>query len=359
MGNGMKRQHSLLSQILWQFSLCLIAIFAMATPLFYLLTKHFYAEDMEDLIKAVKAGRDIPAMDLEADIMAGMMIQYFIILAILAIALLLTLRLLTRRLWRPFEQTLGKIERYDLAHSDLPHLPEERTREFSQLNKALTALLKKDRRIYQAQKEFTENASHELQTPLAITRSKLDLLIQTGPGAEASRLIDDLYGLNMRMERLNRNLLLLAKIDNGQYDITGDVDPHECISQLLSGYKALYSNITYTATGRCPGVKANTILFECMLNNLVANAIRHTPAGGGAIGITLGRGDISVSNAAGGAPLDAGTMFRRFSKGGQQEAGCGLGLAIVKAICQYHGWGIHYDYRDNTHCFTVSMLPGR
>lgn len=96
-----------------------------------------------------------------------------------------------------------------------------------------------------------------------------------------------------------------------------------------------------------------------MLNNLVANAIRHTPAGGGAIGITLGRGTISVSNAAGGAPLDAGTMFRRFSKGGQQEAGCGLGLAIVKAICQYHGWGIHYGFKDNTHCFTVSLLPGR
>lgn len=352
------KQRSLLSRILWQFSLRLIGVFLLATPLFYYLTKHFYAEDMEDLIEAVRAGQDIPKLDLEADIMTGVMIQYFVILLVLGVAVLLTLRSLTHKLWKPFEHTLRQIEQFNLTQSTLPDLREESTREFSRLNQALLRLLQRDRRIYQAQKEFTENASHELQTPLAIIRSKLDLLIQTEHDEQTSALIDSLYQLNTRMERLNRNLLLLAKIENGQYQITEDIPLRGFVGSLLEGYHSLCPQIDFQAEAGChPKVKANAILLECLLNNLVANAIRHTIDSESPITITLNAHSLSVSNFAQGKALDADSLFERFHKGDAGEKGCGLGLAIVKAICDYHRWTIDYRFLpDRCHCFMIKFF---
>lgn len=351
------KEIGLLQRLVRQFSLCLAAIFLFATPLFYYLTRRYYAEDMEDLIEAVRAGKDIPKPDLEADIMAGMMIQYVVIFVVLAVAVVVTLRFLVDRLWRPFERTLSEIERFNLAQSEPPQLPQERTREFSRLNEALTRLLQKDKRIYRAQKEFTENASHELQTPLAIVRSRLDLLIQKDFDAETAAAIDELYRLNARMERLNRNLLLLAKIDNGQYEIGQTVQPVGFITGLLPGYRTLYPEVRLETDGDgdLVALRANPILLECLMNNLVVNAIRHTTQSGVPIRIRVAAGRLCVMNPAA-EPLRSEDIFNRFSKGAdgnRPSKGCGLGLAIVKAIADYHGWRVDYQYAEGQHCFSI------
>ena len=176
---------------------------------------------------------------MEEDIMHGVMIQFGVIVAVLAVAIVLTLRFISSRLWKPFDETLRQIERFHLESGSVPALPESDVAEFVRLNIALSSLMRNSLTSYRLQKEFTENASHELQTPLAVLRIRLDLLLQRSDlTCGQAELVQGLYETVSRLTRLNRNLLLLAKIDNNQYDGREAVDMdafissrHDCLRQ--------------------------------------------------------------------------------------------------------------------------------
>lgn len=153
---------SLSRKMLTQFVICIAVLLALATPLFYFLTKYYYAEDMADIIAAVKQGQPIPVIDLEEDIMQGVMLQFGLIVGVLAIAIVLTLRFISRRLWQPFDKTLRQIEGFRLEDGKLPVLPDTGIKEFARLNHSLETLMRNSLASYRTQKEFTENASHEL-----------------------------------------------------------------------------------------------------------------------------------------------------------------------------------------------------
>ncbi|WP_225230848.1 hypothetical protein [Phocaeicola faecium] len=152
----MKRR-SLSQMMLMQFAGCMAVLLLLATPLFYFLTKHYYAEDMIDIIEAVGQGQPIPALDLEQDIMQGVMLQFGIIALILAVAV----RFISRRLWKPFDETLHRVEGFRLENGILPVLPASAVSEFTRLNTTLQTLMQNNLTSYRMQKEFTENASHE------------------------------------------------------------------------------------------------------------------------------------------------------------------------------------------------------
>lgn len=357
----MRGKRSLLSKTFMQFAGCTVVCFVLTAPLFYLLTKHFYAEDMIGIIEAVERGQGIPPLDLERDIIAGMMLQFLIIFLAICLSLCVTMRFATKRLWLPFDDTLRKAEHFNLAQGETPVFKATDVREFSRLNRSLEQLMRKDRKIYRIQKEFTENASHELQTPLAVVRSKLDLLMQEDLTESQMRLVSDLYGLTMRMGHLNRNLLLLAKIDNAQYAATEEVD----IITLLSGSQPLYDALQGGASLRVDDrrtnhhtmVRANSVLLECLLKNLIVNAIRHS-ASGSEVRIIVEDKSLTVSNAsADGKPLDRETLFHRFRSGDVRQKGNGLGLAIVKAVCDLHRWAVEYRFEEGNHCFSVCFQP--
>lgn len=349
------KQKSLIQKTLLQFLICTALIFVLTTPLFYLLTKYFYAEDLIDVIEAVEKNQAIPQLDLESDIIAGVMIQFTMTFLLLSIAFFITMRFITRRMWRPFDDTLRKAEQFNLAQSEVPEFLPTDILEFSRLNGSLGRLMRKNKDTYLIQKEFTENASHELQTPLAVTRSKLDLLMQEELSMQQLKLVEELYQLNTRMGHLNRNLLLLAKIENAQYNTQETICLPKFIETLLPSYQLLSGNcsITLENAGETElTVSANSVLLECLINNLVINAIRHT--GAGDIRIITGNGPLlEVSNPADGEPLNAEQIFSRFHSGDTRN-GTGLGLAIVKAICDFHGWEIEYLYTHNRHIFKIN-----
>ena len=353
---------SLLSKTFTQFAVCTVVCFLLTAPLFYLLTKHFYAEDMIDIIEAVERGQDIPPLDLEQDIVAGMMLQFLIIFLAICLSLFITIRFATKRLWRPFDDTLQKTERFSLAQGEVPAFRATDIREFERLNRSLEQLMRKDREVYRIQKEFTENASHELQTPLAIIRSKLDLLMQEELTESQMHLVSDLYALTTRMGHLNRNLLLLAKIDNAQYAATEEVD----VVALLSGLRSLYETLNDDSAtlhvddrrSSChTTVRANSVLMECLLKNLVVNAMRHS-AVGNEVQVVVEDRCLTVNNmSVDGEPLDTDNLFRRFKSSDARQKGNGLGLAIVKAICDLHHWTVEYRFADGQHCFSVHFQP--
>ena len=358
------KQTSLLAKTLCQVALCASACFALTAPLFYLLTKYFYAEDVIDLIEAVEQGHGMPHIDMEEDIIAGMMLQFVLIFIVLTLALFITFRFATKRLWQPFDDTLQKVEQFNLAQGDVPEFIDTDIQEFAQLNCALKHLMMKDKETYRIQKEFAENASHELQTPLAIMRSKLDLLMQEEISEKEMRIVSDMYQMSMRMGHLNRNLLMLAKIENEQYTAKEEVDVAAVLFDSLHLYEALLDGQELQADDRRQDktrvLLANPVLFECLLKNLIVNAIRHS-APGGKVKVTLLDDRLAVGNmSADGKPLCADTLFQRFrSNAGTLHKGNGLGLAIVKAICDFHGWSVAYRFEEHGwHLFEVSFCGG-
>lgn len=348
---------SLLRKLMTQFIGCIAMLFLLAAPLFYELTKNYYAEDMGDLIEAVQAGKGIPPDDLEQDVMEGIMLQYLLITAMLGIGVVLTMRFISKKLWRPFDETLNTIERFRLEDGRIPSLPTSDVTEFDRLNATLKRLMGNSIDTYRAQKEFTENASHELQTPLAIFQSKLDLLLQQPElTQEQAEIIQDLYHIISRLTRLNRDLLLLTKIDNAQFDKTERIslgaflDEQLPYLESLSGDLHIHKQLAPTPTP----IQANRALLGSMVNNLFVNAVRHN-CPNGTIHIAVDQGKLTVANTSDEPALDAAHIFNRFYRPTQDTPGNGLGLAIVKAICDYHGWQIAYQFNEGWHAFVVSF----
>jgi len=280
-----------------------------------------------------------------------------VLLVLLAGGLLLLNRSLSRKLWKPFYNTLNQLKAYELDKNESIKAEKTNIVEFDDLNKTVSHLTDRNRKIYLQQKEFIENASHELQTPLSIFQSKLDNLMQL-PGlteAGAATLLD-LEETAQRMARLNKNLLLLSKIDNDQFNEIEEIDLAALTNKLLSNLRPMadLDNISIQESISSLSIKANSTLLEVLLTNLFHNAIRHTNANGEVIVEITGR-ILTVSNTGSPLKMSPEKMFQRFSKEGKSENSSGLGLAIVKKICDTNLYNITYNFKDGVHTFSVTF----
>lgn len=346
---------SLLNKSLAQFIVCTVVVLLLATPVFYFLTKHYYAEDLIEIIDAAQHNKPLPATDLEEDLIEGIMIQFALIAGVLGLSLILMMRIISKRLWIPFDDTLKHIERFTLEGEQLPHFMESDVREFVRLNTALTSLMENNLKSYKLQKQFSENASHELQTPLAVFQSKLDILLQQPDLTEGQAdIVQSLYVVSNRLSRLNKNLLLLAKIENKQYKQTEQVDLQEVLEGILLLLETLTEGITVhkDLDNAALLLQANKLLLESLINNLIINAVRHNVPDGD-IFIQVKERQLIVSNTSLEGKLDDRFLFHRFYRPSEKVKGNGLGLAIVKAICDFHGWKIRYGYNSGRHDFIV------
>ncbi len=284
--------------------------------------------------------------------------QYGLLALILTIALLIIQRVISKKLWNPFYDSLNKIEGFNLEQGIPPQFVETDTLEFARLNENLNRLIESDLNAYAQQKEFVENASHELQTPLAVFQSQLDLLLQK-PNLTKTQvdIIQSLYSVSSRLTRLNKNLLLLARLDNSQFKEKQEIDFTEILNAQLFYLKNLAENDGINVSVKINNsitVVANKTLLESLINNLIANAIRHNISHG-TISISVTNNAFMVSNTGESETLDKEKIFRRFSRTSEKKKGNGLGLSIVHQICKLHGWKIEYTYQDHQHVFIVNF----
>lgn len=277
---------------------------------------------------------------------------------ILVIGFWILNRKLSRKLWQPFQDTLEKLKSFQLNNQKRISFPETDIIEFNELNTTLDKLLQHNIAAYQSQKEFTENASHELQTPLAVLKNKIDLLLQSDDLTERQyHIAEEMNKAIIRSTRINKNLLLLAKIENSQFDSSTLIRLDTLIGQILDGLPTFFKDKNITITTHIqPAVEvtANSGLTEVLINNLVANAIRHTLPGG-SIKIALSASGLEVSNS-GEQPLNPDLLFKRFSRISADNNGSGLGLSIVQEICRFHNWEVSYNFKNATHIFFVRIL---
>lgn len=284
--------------------------------------------------------------------------QIFLFIGLMSGFILVT-RLIYKHLWRPFFQTISQIERFNIKSNEMPRFSETHIREFIQLNKALEKLAENNMNAYKIQKEFTENASHEMQTPLAVFQSKLDILIQQ-PDLKEEQLsiIQSLYDTTARLSRMNKNLLLLAKIDNRQFLETQTINVADVISESLSFLteQAETNNIRIESDIIQDSylLSANKTLLESLVNNLITNAVRHNMANGRIV-IAFEGNKLSIANTGINRSLDEKILFRRFGRMTENTKGSGLGLAIVQHICIFSKWQIQYDFNYGMHRFVVTF----
>lgn len=285
----------------------------------------------------------------------AMITVFFFVMIV--VGLLYLNRKLSTSIWKPFRNTLDRLKTFNLNSQNKMEFPSSDTTEFEELNQALHKLIERNISIYKTQKEFTENASHELQTPLAIIKNKLDLLLQDQDLTERQYSIaEDMNKALTRSSRINKNLLLLAKIDNNQFDnsevISFDHLLHQSIDLLQEHFEQKNISVEDKINSDIK-VNGNSSLTEIMINNLIINAIRHTSPGG-SIFIQLTDSSFEVSNS-GTEKLDTDLLFKRFSKLAANNNGSGLGLSIIQEICKFHHWTVNYKFENGYHIFSVNL----
>ncbi|MEL6537576.1 MAG: HAMP domain-containing sensor histidine kinase [Bacteroidota bacterium] len=265
--------------------------------------------------------------------------------------------LLSAWLFRPFNRLLENIRGFKLGANTPLSLPPTGTREFRRLNDFLGRMTEKSRQDYQRLKEFSDNASHEMQTPLAVARGKLELLLNS-PNLkdEDLQLIQSAQQSVQTLSKLGSSLALLTKIGNEEFSDIQPVDLSTRLTDKLFDLEELIElkdlKLSHTIA---PGVQVSLdpVLVEVLLTNLLQNAIRHNVQSG-QIEVHLAAGALTVRNT-GEAPSveDPQQLFGRFKKDAQSSSSLGLGLAIVKQIVDRQGWVIDYTYADGWHVLTL------
>ena len=282
-------------------------------------------------------------------------ILFILLLLLLIIGFFIITNIISKKLWQPFYVALDKMEQFEIDKSTSVKLIQSTTEEFNRLNNAIDSLIYKNSNIYQSQREFIENAAHELQTPIAIFKGKLENILQRKDlNSEQYKLIEDLDNTTTRLVRLNRNLLVVSKIDNNTYNKIEKINLNEIINNQLNFFseQALSKKISITTELEEVLVNSNHILAEMLINNLFLNTINHN-VHKGKIFVKLTKDRIIFSNTGALLPLQTEKMFERFSKSNPTSQGNGLGLSIIKKIVDTNHWTISYHFKEDYHTFEI------
>ncbi|MBK7297613.1 MAG: HAMP domain-containing histidine kinase [Flavobacteriales bacterium] len=280
-----------------------------------------------------------------------------IALALIAlyVAVLLTIMLVNnvvlKRTWQPFHAMLDHFKTFRLGTArSLPDVP-TKVYEFNELKAAANSLVRHATDAYADQRAFTENAAHELQTPLAIAINKLELLVEHG-GSEEERMVavGEVIAVLERLTRLNRSLLLLARIDSRLFPDEQEVSFATLAAEVMEEFTDLAEHREVEMQLETQGdltLAMDPALARTLVTNLLKNAIVHNHAGG-RVTVLVVQGRVVVHNTGSTPALDAERIFLRFHKETKAEGGTGLGLAIAKAIADLYDMQLTYRY-DTVH----------
>jgi len=290
-----------------------------------------------------------------------LIVRIFLILTILVIVLIVSLLLMNRitlwQSWKIFYDTTKKIGSYDVNKHEQFTLNSSDITEFEDLNRVILSMTNRINSDYLNLKEYTENASHEIQNPLAIINSKLELLMQSGELKEnLYKAVFEAYEASNRLSRLNKALILLAKIENRQFPESEEVDLSSLINkqlELLEDIIDAKKLVIRNSISPDFSITMNPYLAEILFINLIKNAIRHNFEHGEII-VEQSTSSISVSNTGPEIKSDTADVFKRFHKSSNSSESLGLGLSIVKKICEVYNFEIVYNH-DKMHTFSLIL----
>ena len=319
--------------------------------------RHLFAENTSIRQKGYTINIYKPLRDSEK-----LIEEIVIALGLVFISLLLLLVLfnyfIIRRVWIPFYQILHTLSKYEIDQETPLDLAKSDIHEFKLLIQVLERMSKKIRHDYMSLKEFNENAAHELQTPLAIIKSKLELLIQKENLDENQlQLISAVFEATTRMSKLNQGLLLISKIDNNQFLQTEEINLTELIDRTIEHFEEMIDHlgISVSKSYQYPAIlKMNPILAEIFITNLVSNAIRHNISQG-RINLVVTHDSFLIENTGRKMKTDPRDLFERFRKSENNSDTVGLGLSIVQKIVNLYQMKVEYLYNEGLHTLKIFM----
>jgi len=260
---------------------------------------------------------------------------------------------------KPFNNTLQFIKDFSIKKKDKISFKKTGTTEFNKLNRFLEEMTQKMRNDYQAMKEFTENAAHEMQTPLSIANGKLEILLDADNlTEEQSAMVISAQNSLRRLSKMNKSLSLLTKIDNREFENHEDINLSAELERQIFDFEELIKLKDIRLSKNIEGnvkVSMDNTLCGILVTNLLQNAIRHNHESG-EINIKLTTDALTVSNTGDPLSVDPKLLFDRFKKDNQSEESLGLGLAIVKKICDVSNFEINYQLVDNKHRIEVLLV---
>jgi two-component system, OmpR family, sensor kinase len=288
------------------------------------------------------------------------------------VAILLTDVILTRRVLRPIDAIVRRartLSETNLAER-LPH-PDE-PGEVGRLVETLNEMLARLHHSFDAQRRFTADAAHELRSPLTRLRTEMEVALRRPRDAEEYRSI-----LEVSLEEIQRlgwlteNLLALARLDAGEGRETGSGSV--LLAPVVDGIVARFESAARgrgLALGAKPGgreVAVNVLpgIVDAILTNLVDNAVKFSPAGGGVELDVLATGTDAIvtvtDHGPGIAEDELPHVFDRFFRGRVPRAGgaagVGLGLAIAKTLVERQHGAIWIDSKPGLGTTVTVRLP--
>ncbi|GAC1400863.1 MAG: HAMP domain-containing sensor histidine kinase [Sediminibacterium sp.] len=291
------------------------------------------------------------------------LLQLIIFIAVIMIATILLAgylinRVVLKKLWQPFYDTVDRIRQYELTKQQPLQLLQTNIDEFSLLNQSVNTMTERVQQEYQTLKEFTGNAAHEMQTPLAVIATHTDALMQDEKVLQTHYAAIGIIEQSVsRLSRLNQSLLLLAKIENSRFELNEAVQWDVLLREKLDELQELITSQGLTLT--ISAVPVTTLfhrhLADIVISNLLNNSIRYNKSGG-LISIHLNKEQLSVANTSAIPLLDEQKVFHRVLRPPPPlPEGNGLGLSIVKQICSLGNYRISYRYGDALHVFTIAF----
>ena len=299
-----------------------------------------------------------PSLAERREIVAYIAIAILLFLAFSLFILFVLNRYISRFIWSPFYDTISQLRNWTLLSNKKIVPKETNIDEFIELNQTSNMFIQKIQADYINLKEFTENISHETQTPVAIISAKLEMLIQEDDYShKQQRLLADAYMATLRLKKLNQALISLTRIEKGLYakiekvNITGMIERK--LMELSEFIQA--KNIRIEKELEVVEKEINAEIFNLLINNLLINSIKHNRESDGMIRITLRQNELLIENTGSDSRIGKESIFERFKPYTTDSESVGLGLSIIKKITDFLEWEASYEFKDGLHDFRIEL----
>src|SRR5680860_811462 len=253
---------------------------------------------------------------------------------------------------------LERLRHFRLDKRQIPELYNTPIDEFQMLNEAVRELASKNIEVFESQKQFIENASHEMQTPLSIIQSRLEALIgQAELTGQQAAIVEGIISSTQRLKKLNKTLLLLSKIENQEFLLTEEIDIKAIIHKTLNYYEEQKESMNIRVQlnlDQINSLQGNEMLTEILIQNLLKNAFSHNIKDG-RVKIRLYKNQLIIANTGNNRGINQDKLFERFYKASNNPESWGLGLAIASKIAKVSKWKLKYTSHGIEHQFTVYL----
>lgn len=279
------------------------------------------------------------------------------IISLLLLSIGFVNRVIFKKLWSPFYHLTDQLKTFNITRPKPISMKNTRVEEFGQLKSVLDTMISKSIKDYKTLKEYTENTSHEIQTPLAVIKNKAEILLQEPLSESQLTEVGRIYEAAGRLSRLKEGLSILSKIENNQFLEAVTINVRAFIEDRLHQLGELieirHLKLT-TVYGKEPVLLLNDDLAYILFNNLLSNAIKHN-INNGEIVIRLDNHSLTIENTGKAPSLPTEELFDRFKRSGNLADSTGLGLSLVRGIADFYKLKISYTYNEPLHKVVLSF----